>query len=109
MRPTAQRAISGFGWLRIESWAGRGPFRRIARRAAQFPGSGACTARPAAISGGCASIAQLVEHLICNQGVGGSSPSGGTIFEPVWLFPGHLSWWGVGEPRVVRALVECAG
>ena len=25
-------------------------------------------------------VAQLVEHLICNQGVGGSSPSGGTIF-----------------------------
>ena len=25
-----------------------------------------------------AAIAQLVEHLICNQGVGGSSPSGGT-------------------------------
>ncbi len=24
-------------------------------------------------------VAQLVEHLICNQGVGGSSPSGGTI------------------------------
>lgn len=28
-------------------------------------------------------IAQLVEHLICNQGVGSSSLSGGTIF----LFP----------------------
>ncbi len=27
-----------------------------------------------------AAIAQLVEHLICNQGVGGSSPSCGTIF-----------------------------
>ena len=26
----------------------------------------------------CASIAQLVEHLICNQGVPGSSPGGGT-------------------------------
>ena len=26
-----------------------------------------------------ASIAQLVEHLICNQGVAGSSPAGGTI------------------------------
>ena len=25
-------------------------------------------------------VAQLVEHLICNQGVGGSSPSGGTIY-----------------------------
>ena len=23
-------------------------------------------------------VAQLVEHLICNQGVGGSNPSGGT-------------------------------
>ncbi len=27
-----------------------------------------------------APIAQLVEHLICNQGVRGSSPRGGTIF-----------------------------
>ncbi len=27
-----------------------------------------------------AAIAQLVEHLICNQGVGGSNPSGGTTF-----------------------------
>ena len=26
-----------------------------------------------------AGLAQLVEHLICNQGVGGSSPSAGTI------------------------------
>ena len=26
-------------------------------------------------------IAQLVEHLICNQGVPGSSPGGGTIFK----------------------------
>ena len=26
-----------------------------------------------------ADVAQLVEHLICNQGVGGSSPSVGTI------------------------------
>ena len=25
-----------------------------------------------------AGLAQLVEHLICNQGVGGSSPSAGT-------------------------------
>ena len=28
-----------------------------------------------------AGLAQLVEHLICNQGVGGSSPSAGTSFE----------------------------
>ena len=26
-----------------------------------------------------AGLAQLVEHLICNQGVGGSNPSTGTI------------------------------
>ena len=25
-------------------------------------------------------VAQLVEHLICNQGVAGSNPAGGTIF-----------------------------
>lgn len=29
----------------------------------------------------CALIAQLVEHLICNQGVGSSSLSGGTTFQ----------------------------
>jgi len=27
-----------------------------------------------------AGLAQLVEHLICNQGVGGSSPSVGTTY-----------------------------
>jgi hypothetical protein len=27
----------------------------------------------------CALVAQLVEHLICNQGVAGSNPAGGTI------------------------------
>jgi hypothetical protein len=27
-----------------------------------------------------AGLAQLVVHLICNQGVGGSSPSAGTIY-----------------------------
>jgi hypothetical protein len=27
-----------------------------------------------------AALAQLVVHLICNQGVGGSNPSGGTSF-----------------------------
>jgi hypothetical protein len=27
-----------------------------------------------------AGLAQLEEHLICNQGVGGSSPSTGTIY-----------------------------
>jgi hypothetical protein len=29
-------------------------------------------------AGGDAGLAQLVEHLICNQGVGGSNPSAGT-------------------------------
>ena len=29
--------------------------------------------------GSVAGLAQLVEHLICNQGVGGSNPSAGTI------------------------------
>jgi hypothetical protein len=32
-------------------------------------------------------IAQLVEHLICNQGVPGSSPGGGTIY---FSFSGYL-------------------
>ena len=31
-------------------------------------------------SGSSAGIAQLVEHLICNQRVGGSSPSAGSKF-----------------------------
>ena len=30
----------------------------------------------------CARIAQLVEHVICNHGVGGSSPSAGTTASP---------------------------
>ena len=30
-------------------------------------------------------IAQLVEHLICNQGVPGSSPGGGTIYPQTLL------------------------
>ena len=30
-------------------------------------------------------IAQLVEHLICNQGVPGSSPGGGTIFLNIFV------------------------
>lgn len=32
-----------------------------------------CYPHPAAL------VAQLVEHLICNQGVAGSNPAGGTI------------------------------
>ena len=28
-----------------------------------------------------ATVAQLVEQLICNQSVGGSSPLGGSVFE----------------------------
>ncbi len=34
-----------------------------------------------------AGLAQLVEHLICNQGVGGSSPLAGTIlFQLIKLY-----------------------
>ncbi len=33
----------------------------------------------------CAPIAQLVEHLICNQRVCGSSPYGGTISQKVLM------------------------
>jgi hypothetical protein len=36
------------------------------------------TIRAKAPPGFCAGLAQLVEHLICNQGVGGSNPSAGT-------------------------------
>lgn len=42
-----------------------------------------------------ASIAQLVELLICNQQVGGSSPSGGS--KVMWLNKGL---------RVLKALVD---
>ena len=34
-----------------------------------------------------AGVAQLVEHLICNQRVGGSNPSASSIFQNVR--PGH--------------------
>ncbi len=33
-----------------------------------------------------AALAQLVEHLIRNEGVGGSNPSSGTIFIPFLFF-----------------------
>ena len=33
-----------------------------------------------------AALAQLVEHLIRNEGVGGSNPSSGTIFFPKILY-----------------------
>ena len=33
-----------------------------------------------------AGLAQLEEHLICNQGVGGSSPSTGTIKSMTYRF-----------------------
>ncbi len=38
---------------------------------------------PTLLSAFGASLVQFVEHLICNQGVGGSSPLAGTIFETV--------------------------
>ena len=33
-----------------------------------------------------ARLAQLVEHLICNQGVGGSSPSAGTTLSMTYQY-----------------------
>ena len=45
-----------------------------------------------------ASIAQLVEHLICNQGVAGSNPAGGTKFNnknsPLHVV--YFPTWGAG-------------
>jgi hypothetical protein len=40
----------------------------------------ATTAVREASAGIRAGLAQLVEHLICNQGVGGSNPSAGTKY-----------------------------
>ena len=37
-------------------------------------------------------IAQLVEHLICNQGVPGSSPGGGTIKSIISMYIQLLSY-----------------
>ena len=39
-----------------------------------------------------APVAQLEEHLICNQGVGGSSPSGGTASPVLAARPAPLPW-----------------
>ena len=62
-------------------------------------------------------IAQLVEHLICNQGVPGSSPGGGTISSfagcieslGLWTFPrrGFLVLgciWGTENPTLMHVL-----
>ena len=48
---------------------------------------GLCDGRTGGIAPKSALIAQLVEHLICNQGVPGSSPGGGTIFHHVLKRP----------------------
>ena len=45
-----------------------------------------------------AGIAQLVVHLICNQGVGGSSPSAGTSLLSPQLNNLHASALGPGVP-----------
>ena len=50
-----------------------GQVERYCRAGASWPIGGAPPA---------ADLAQLVEHLICNQGVTGSSPVIGTILEP---------------------------
>ncbi len=47
-----------------------------------------------------ASVAQLVELLICNQWVGGSSPFAGSRMEKIYLEDyGRFFWWG---SRVVK-------
>jgi hypothetical protein len=53
-----------------------------------------CNARGADASGpgatGAAGLAQLVEHVICNHGVGGSNPSAGTkLTQAKWAFYGN--------------------
>lgn len=47
-----------------------------------------------------ASVAQLVELLICNQWVGGSSPFAGSRMKEIYLEDdGRFFWWG---SRVVK-------
>jgi tryptophan 2,3-dioxygenase len=47
--------------------------------------------------GWCAAIAQLVEQLICNHQVRGSSPCCGTILKALLSFHIFTSWWGVAK------------
>src|SRR5262245_33170182 len=59
-----------------------------------------------AISDGAAAIAQLVEHIIRNDGVGGSNPSCGTSA----CETANISWkQGVKSRRPFRAQVPAAG
>jgi hypothetical protein len=67
--------------------AGRGTWDRITRKSRWKPGREALRQAKSGWphwslrehhAGSCAGLAQLVEHLICNQGVGGSNPSAGT-------------------------------
>ena len=64
-------------------WGGDGELERLLdmRVQAKFTGTPACTAVLIEVVTpipALAGLAQLVEHLICNQRVGGSSPSAGT-------------------------------
>src|SRR5262249_44714064 len=46
-----------------------------------------------------AGLAQLVEHLICNQGVTGSSPVAGTTLEGARVFPSFENSGSAGNPQ----------
>src|SRR5262245_22886887 len=70
-----------------------------------------------AISDGAAAIAQLVEHVIRNDGVGGSNPSCGTrssdMNECVHLAVGtrrrFAAWTPVPSPSILLASVQSLG
>jgi hypothetical protein len=65
----------------VKTWACRQAFRPLCERFL-------------CVTGIRAGLAQLVEHLICNQGVVGSSPITGTISQNRSLqSKGRLFWW----------------
>jgi hypothetical protein len=69
-QPTRVRAAKSFGSQTLAHWVA-GPNPAMAR-------SEVARARRPSYFRGQAGLAQLVEHLICNQGVAGSIPAAGT-------------------------------
>src|SRR5690348_14725887 len=56
-----------------------------------------------------AGVAQLVEHLICNQVVGGSIPSAGTISKKVGVSPADCTFLFRGPVQVSQlATLSCS-
>jgi hypothetical protein len=83
-RAQVKRLLADFTALKLP---GRLP--AWGRQAAWRPGSACCTVPSGIVYNPdfCflnAGLAQLVVHLICNQGVGGSNPSAGTNILPIF-------------------------